>query len=113
MIEKTFTWYPDINSDNTEEPDVTTTKFGDGYEARTSNSINVTAQKWNLTFTRGRLSGEGQAIRAFLKACNGAESFNWINPFGEPGVYVARKWSSTSNEGYMTVKVVFEEVFES
>lgn len=113
MIATTFTWYPDINSDNTEEPEVSVTKFGDGYEARVSNSLNVIGQSWNVTFTRGRLSGEGQAIRAFFRARRGVEAFNWINPMGEPGVYVARKWTTTSNEGYLTIKTVFEEVFES
>lgn len=113
MIATTFTWYPDMDSDNTEEPDVNTTKFGDGYEARTSNVINSLKQSWNLTFTRGKPSGEGQAIRAFLKARGGVQSFNWTNPFGETGVYIARKWSTTSNEGYLTIKATFEEVFES
>ena len=113
MIATTFTWFPDIASENSEDPAVNVTKFGDGYEARVSNVINVTAQKWSLTFTRGRASGECQAIRTFLKARRGVESFNWTNPFGEAGVYVARKWTSTSNEGGLTVKVTFEEVFES
>lgn len=112
-IPTTFQWYPDIASDNSETPSVNVTKYGDGYESRVANTINVTPQSWTLTFSRGRLSGQCQAIRAFLRGRRGVEAFNWVNPFGEPGVYVARKWSSTSNEGYLTVKVTFEEVFES
>lgn len=112
-IATTFTWYPDMASDNTEAPEVKVTKFGDGYEARVANAVNVIKQSWSLTFTKGRPTGECQAIRAFLKARKGVEAFNWTNPFNEAGVYVARKWTSTSNEGYLTVKVTFEQVFES
>lgn len=112
-IATTFTWYPDMASDNTEAPDVNVTKFGDGYEARVSNVVNVIKQSWSLTFSRGRSTGQCQAIWAFLRARKGVEAFNWTNPFGEAGVYVARKWTSTSNEGYLTVKVTFEQVFES
>lgn len=112
-ITNTFNWYPDIASDNTETPTVNVTKFGDGYEARVANVINVIPQSWSVTFTRGRDSGECQAIWAFLRARKGVQAFNWTNPFGEAGVYVARKWTSTSNEGFLTVKTTFEQVFES
>lgn len=112
-IATTFTWYPNMASENTETPTVKVTKFGDGYEARVPNAINIIPQSWSLTFEKARLGGEGQAIRNFLRARKGVEAFNWTNPFGEAGVYVARKWSFTSNEGYLTVKVTFEQVFES
>lgn len=88
-------------------------QFGDGYESRFSNVINVNHQSWAVTFSRGRPSGEIQAIRTFLRARRAVEAFNWTNPLGEPGVYVARKWTVTSEEGYLVLKSTFEQVFES
>lgn len=112
MARQTFTWFPDVASENSEEPSVNVTKFGDGYEARTSDTLNVTKQSWRVTFTKGRNGGEGLAIRNFLKARRGVESFIWTNPLNETGYYVARKWSTKSDRGEVTVNTVFEEVFE-
>lgn len=113
MAKLTFGWFPDVASENTEEPAVNVTKYGDGYEARMTDTINVNRQSWRLTFTRGRLSGECQLIRNFLRARRGVESFLWTNPLGELGVYVGRKWTTKSDRGEITVSVTFDEVFES
>lgn len=112
MARQTFTWFPDVASEVTEEPSVNVTKFGDGYEARTSDTLNVIKQSWRVTFTKGRNAGEGAAIRNFLRARRGVESFIWTNPLNETGFYVARKWTTKSDRGEIIVNSQFDEVFE-
>jgi phage-related protein len=112
MARQTFTWFPDVASENSEEPSVNVTKFGDGYEARTSDTLNVIHQSWRVVFTKGRNAGEGLAIRNFLRARRGVESFIWTNPLGETSFYVARKWTTKSDRGEVTVSTQFDEVFE-
>jgi phage-related protein len=112
MIRQTFGWFPDTASEATETPAVNVTKFGDGYEARLADTVNVNRQSWKVTFTTGRKSGNGLAIRAFLQARGGKDAFIWINPFGETGLYVARTWTSKSDRGEISIASVFDEVFE-
>lgn len=112
MARLTFGWFPDTASENTMEPAVNVTKYGDGYEARISDTLNVTKRSWSMTFTKGRLQGEGQAISAFLKARHGVEAFDWIDPMSEPGVFVCRKWSLKTDRGEIVIRATFEEVFE-
>lgn len=112
MAKPVFTWLPEFSASNSEEPAVNVIKFGDGYETRFSDAINVNRQNWSLTFSERRTPGATSAIRAFFRARRGVESFTWTSPFGETGTYVARKWTTTTEQGYITVKVTFEEVFE-
>lgn len=112
MAKPVFTWLPEFSAANTEEPSVKPIKFGDGYEARFSDVINVNRQSWALTFTEKRTPGSTSAIRAFFRARRGVESFTWTSPLGETATYVARRWTTTTEQGYITVKVTFEEVFE-
>lgn len=106
----TFIWYPDSESQESVEPKVTTTKFGDGYEQRTPVGINNAPGKWSVKFTR--TPEESAAIRAFLKARGGHEAFNWTNPLEEAGQYVCRKWSIARAAGTITLSCEFEQVFE-
>lgn len=111
-IAKTFIYYPDVGSKLKEKPNVTSAKFGDGYEQRASNGINTTAGTWSLTFTRQR--SIGLAILTFLRGCKGVESFNWTNPFNETGVYVCRSWNpSPMKGGFIEITAEFEQVFEA
>ena len=112
MAKPVFTWLPEFSSSNSEEPAVKVTKYGDGYEARVSDAINVNRQSWTLSFSEQRTPGQMSQIRTFLRARHGVESFTWTSPFGETGTYVARKWTTTTEQGYITIKVVFDEVFE-
>lgn len=111
MAKQTFIWFPDAGSTVDDTPLVNVTKFGDGYESRTPDAINVNRQTWSLTFSRGRT--EVKAARAFLKAHYGTLAFLWTSPLGDLGTYVARKWSVKSNEGILVLTATFEEVFES
>ncbi|UBM12754.1 phage tail protein [Cupriavidus metallidurans] len=111
MPRQTFTWFPDVGSDNDAEPRVSTIAFGDGYESRVRLGINTLPQKWTLKFTRA--PGEGNAIAAFLRARGGFESFIWITPERERGFYVCRKWKVSRPMGLVVVSCVFEQVFEA
>lgn len=112
MAKPVFTWLPEFSATSTEEPAVKTTKYGDGYEARVSDTINVNRQSWALTFTEQRKPGQVSLIRDFLRARRGVESFTWTSPLNETGSYVARKWTVGTEQGYLTIKVTFDEVFE-
>ncbi len=105
-----FTWFPDAETQESIEPKVNLTKFGDGYEQRTSVGINNKPAKWSMKFTRG--PEEALAIRTFLSARGGVEAFEWTNPFEELGKYVCRKWSLSRSAGTVTVTCEFEQVFE-
>lgn len=110
MSKETFGWWPDAASEASEEPRVNVTKYGDGYESRTSDTINTNPGTWTLTFTKGR--AEGLEIRAFLRARGALEAFIWTNPFGETGTYVCRKWKFVPDRGKLTGSATFEQVYE-
>lgn len=111
MSKPTFTWFPEFESQLTEEPKVTVTKFGDGYESRTPMGINNSSEKWSLKFTD--TNSKFPEVLAFVKARNAVESFYWKNPFGAINVYVCRKWSMTRSQGYLSINLDFEQVFEA
>lgn len=89
----TFTWTPDAGAAGEHEPSRRTVKFGDGYEQRAPNGINVDMAKWSSLSFSGRSAAEGAAIAAFLKARGGTESFTWTPPGGTSGNYVCPKWT--------------------
>jgi phage-related protein len=112
MALQTFTWYPDIDSEQKAKPSVTVTKFGDGYESRVGNGINTQPMTWSMVFTRSR--AEGLAILSFLRARGSEQAFYWTNPLEELGVYVCREWSTRQmKNGHIRVTCSFEQVFES
>ena len=109
-MRQTFAWFPDQGSQHECSPLVTVTKFGDGYELRSSSGINVTPQKWSLTFSVTREIGAD--ILQFVRSRKGQESFYWTNPLSEVGTYVCRTWKATMDRGMMVVACTFEQVFE-
>lgn len=110
MATPVFEWNPDVGTELDEEPDVTVTKFGDGYELRVPKGINNTPEKWTLKFTRSILD---TAMLDFLRARNGVEKFAWTSPLGETKHYVCRKWKLGREKGIATMNVEFEQVFEA
>jgi len=84
---ETFTWKPAPGASLSEKPSVEVAKYGEGYEQRVGISINSQMDKWTVKFTTHVV-----AIRAFLKARNAVETFNWTNPLGVSGVYLCREW---------------------
>lgn len=112
MAKQVFTWFPDFGGTLSIKPAVEQTKFGDGYELRTSFSINTMGDKWSLSFTR--LPVEANAILAFLKTHAGKTSFQWETPHEETALFVCREWGvSRMVGGVMRVSCSFEQVFET
>lgn len=111
MSKPIFTWKPDLGAQRKLKPNVTQTKFGDGYELRVAQGINTMPASWTATFTNpGPVTTD---ILAFLEARAGLESFIWIDPLNIQGVYVCREWSSAQSMlGLYQVSVTFEQVFE-
>lgn len=111
MPRPTFTWHPDVSSEIAVKPNVHVTKFGDGYEVRTSVGLNTMPEKWSVKFTRAK--AESDAIVAFLKARGGVESFNWTTPDSRSLIFVCREWKVTRLRGEaLEITCDFEQVFE-
>ena len=110
MARETFTWFPESASELDETPKVNVVKYGDGYEARFTEGVNTLAQTWVLKFTDKR--AVALQVRAFLKRQGAVLSFIWTNPFGEQGIYVCDKWTSSADRGKLTVSATFRQVFE-
>lgn len=108
----TWTIAPSFATQLDEEPRVLAAQFGDGYQQRVGDGINIRARKWAVVFN-DRTATERDAILAALRGENGITAFNWTDPLGYTGKFVARKWSSSLvNAVASTVSTTFEEVFE-
>lgn len=106
-----FSWFPDVGSQCSTKPNVTSTRLGDGYELRISNVINAVPEKWSLKFTNA-LAGALE-IDSFLRARAGSEAFTWTTPEGVTGVFVCREWrKNRMNGGITEITADFEQVFE-
>lgn len=107
----TFTWSPQTASKQT-TPRVRAATFGDGYQQRVGDGINVMPAEWTLTFSR--TAADINAIEAFLVARAGAESFDWTPP-GEASAIraVCAEWGRTPQGGLRAAafSAVFRQVF--
>lgn len=111
MARETFTWAPDLSSEMSEEPLVTVSKFGDGYESRLETSINSMPAKWSVTFTYPQATY--LLIRDFLRKQRAVKSFVWVSPDGEQGIFVCRSWKGKQMKfGVFQISATFEQVFE-
>ncbi|WP_151708800.1 phage tail protein [Acinetobacter brisouii] len=111
MTVSTFSWLPDLGSERTDEPLVTVTKFGDGYESRLAIGVNSQPMKWSVSFTCNitQLS----AIKAFLIDKGAITAFHWTTPDGDSGMFVARSWKTKQiGFGVFQLTSTFEQVFE-
>lgn len=108
----TFTYTPDFGAQAAYKPRVRVTAFGDGYEQRVADGINVRAQSWNLQFNN-RTNTETANILTFLEARNGVEAFDWTPPNGSAIKVVCREWTKTvSRNNLNNVSATFQQVFE-
>lgn len=111
MARQTFSWQPNFESKLSQEPKISVTKFGDGYEQRTPNGINNNPEVWSVEFTRS--SASYPDVLTFIQARGGVESFYWTTPFQQTKVFVCRKWSIVRKEGHTVLTMDFEQVFEA
>lgn len=109
---QTFTWKPELGAKRSKEPNVTPIKFGDGYEARMTSSINPSPTSWACTFTAS--NQDALNLIAFLDDRAASEAFMWTDPLGILKKYVCRKHeSSQAGFGVFSITATFEQVFES
>lgn len=109
----TFTVTPDFGVSLTEEPRVLRSRFGDGYEQRVGDGINIRPQVWSLRWSV-RTASERDTILAFLRAENGITPFDWTPPGGTAGKYVCDSWTYTpENAVSNTITATFRQVFEA
>lgn len=110
-----FTWEPDFEATNTPTVNMIEHQFGDGYSQRQAIGMNPRKNNWSFNFAK-RPMDEGLAIKNFLDARNGVESFDFIPPGETQAIKVVCKtgqWSYRIVQGmFMSLSVKFEEVFE-
>lgn len=111
MSKQTFTWFPEFESQLSQTPKVTVTKFGDGYEQRTPMGMNNNPEKWTLQFTLG--GSDLRDVLSFINARAGVEGFYWTSPLGVTHTYVCRDWKTTFKQGHHVMNFDFEQVFEA
>lgn len=110
----TFPSYqPVYTASKSSEPKVRVTKFGDGYEQRTTFGLQQNPKEWTLTFDV--TDDDADVIETFLDArAADAASFDWT----PPGSNTSYKWvcPSWSRELYeferSKINVTFRQVFE-
>jgi len=108
----TFTYTPDLAAQVQVKPRVLTAKFGDGYEQRTADGINIRPREWGLTFNT-RTDAEIAPIIAFLESSNGISAFDWTPPAGSTGKWVCENWIQTIvAKGVNNLSATFREVWE-
>jgi len=111
MSKPNFTWNPDLGARQTFKPNVTVTKFGDGYALRVPVGINSKPKSWNVTFTTNLATATD--ILTFLNARGGVEPFAWVDPMNIEATYTCAEWSSSQqNFGIYVVTATFEQVFD-
>lgn len=111
MARQTFSWNPEYDASLAQDPSVSVTKFGDGYELRTPTGINNNREKWSLQFTQS--SATYPQVLAFIQARNAVESFYWTTPLGLTKVFVCRSWKLSRKQGHNIMTFEFEQVFEA
>ena len=95
-------------------PNVTRTKFQDGYEQVIKFGLNINPKVYNLTF-ENITEAQADTIETFLDArISDGDYFNWQAP-DEPSTSKYRAINRTKTipyAGLATIRVTFNEVFE-
>ena len=105
-----FTYTPSYGAARKRKPRALVSQFGDGYEQRVGDGINVDLHMWSLQF-QNRNATDADAIETFLALKAGVTTFTWTpSGFSEVTV-VCREWSRSLNgPGSNTVTATFEQV---
>ena len=107
---ETFKYRHINNPQSTDAFNVTTVRFGDGYEQSVSNGLNIHRQLWPLEFG----PEEAVEVRAFLIRHQGHLPFKWTNPYGEEGIYKQSGDISSvqHGNGVVSLAVSFRQTFK-
>jgi phage-related protein len=94
-----FAWAESSSSALEEEPRVSRTRYGDGYEESAPDGLNPLKQAWSLQFRRVSREAGDEIIQFFrdrFSAVGGLENFDWTPLWAtEPIKVVARNWTRT------------------
>lgn len=107
----TFTWTSDSKPAGTTKLRTLSAKFGDGYEQKAADGINNKSDSWPLSFTGN--SAKITAIKAFLDARCGYQSFFWTPPLGAQGYYRCSEYAMhhLGGDAYQ-LSATFEQSFQ-
>ena len=104
---------PTFNAVKSSQPSIRTTKFGDGYEQRTTFGLNQNPKEWSLTFMVN--TTDSATIETFLDArAADAASFDWTPP-DDTTSYKWRcdQWSKDLlGDSFFKISATFKQVFE-
>lgn len=108
----TFNWIASWGASLTVKPSIQVTRYGEGYEQRAGQGMNVLPRKWSVTFSV--VPDTAEEIEQFLTNLQGVGSFDWLPPTGQSGKFVCDDgWSRViDTPGQHTISAVFREVFE-
>lgn len=105
-----FAWAPQEEAAGKVRLRMNQAQYGDGYSQRAGDGINGKSQTWNLTF-KGN-AARIDAIRAFLDARGGWQSFFWTPSLGVQGYYVAGEYDLTDRgANRFVLQASFMQVF--
>ena len=110
----TFTYIPEFPPTEVSKPRVRKAEMGDGYEQRIRFGLNTDLKTWQVTF-KARNNTETTAIRAFLQARGGVESFTWTPPLwsAATGQFVCAEWQVSADSCHFnTITATFQQVAE-
>ncbi len=108
----TFSYAVDWAAQVAVKPRVLKAQFGDGYDQRVADGINISPRIYRLEF-KNRDDDERDDIIEFFEAANGVNSFDWTPPVGSSGVWVCEEWSESPTQvDRTTISTMFREVFE-
>lgn len=107
-----FFWVPSYSPSYPVTPRVFPLKFGDGYEQRPSDGINIDLLTLNLSFD-DRQAAEMTSIIHFLHERKAREAFVFVpsTPYPKAKLFVCRSWDTVQQFfDRFTVRAIFEEV---
>lgn len=105
-----FTYNPSYGASRKRKPRARVASFGDGYEQRTGDGINVDLAVWDITF-QNRSATDADAIETFLALKAAVTAFTWT-PVGMSEItVVCRSWQRGMAEtNKNTITATFEQV---
>jgi phage-related protein len=108
---QTFTWSARLEANGTANYRTLKASFGDGYEQKAADGINNKVQMWPLSFVENLTTTT--AIRDFLDARMGYQSFYWTPPLGAQGLYRCPSHTiRPMGNGIYELSATFEQCFQ-
>lgn len=105
-----FTYTPSFGAARKRAPRALVARFGDGYEQRVGDGINVDLHMWDVAF-QNRSGTDADAIETFFALKAGVTAFTWTPAGGSEITVVCREWHrSFAETNKNTITATFEQV---